>query len=223
MPDHTIDLPGLLGARICHDLISPVGAIGNGIELLALSGNLDGPERDLVSDSTANANARLQLFRLVFGRIDATSELAYTAPQIGALVSAYFRDSDLEIDWQTDTILNRALVQSSLLTILCLETVIGRSGKIVVQNTLTGWMFSASANRGLQSTELLYLLKSNQAWPKNLTPAQVQFPLARRAYCLTGLTPQAKVKGSRVSVTLIQQNTGNVINSEPSRRLLQDT
>jgi len=223
MPDHTIDLPGLLGARICHDLISPVGAIGNGIELLALSGNLDGPERDLVSDSTANANARLQLFRLVFGRIDATSELAYTAPQISALLSAYFKDSDLEIDWQSESILNRPLIQSILLTILCLETVIGRSGKIVVQNSLTGWQLSASAIRGLQSTELLHLLKGNQAWPKNLTPAQVQFPLARRAYCLTGLSPQAEVRGSQVSVTLMPTNTRAAANSEPSRRLLQDT
>ena len=29
-----LDFAGLLGSRICHDLISPVGAIGNGLELL---------------------------------------------------------------------------------------------------------------------------------------------------------------------------------------------
>jgi len=32
------DLNALLGSRICHDLISPLGAIGNGVELLTMSG-----------------------------------------------------------------------------------------------------------------------------------------------------------------------------------------
>jgi histidine phosphotransferase ChpT len=31
------DLASLLGSRLCHDLIGPIGAIGNGVELLLLS------------------------------------------------------------------------------------------------------------------------------------------------------------------------------------------
>ncbi|WP_302059353.1 hypothetical protein [Loktanella salsilacus] len=36
----TNDLATLIGSRICHDLISPIGAINNGVELMALTGGL---------------------------------------------------------------------------------------------------------------------------------------------------------------------------------------
>ena len=36
------DLAVLLGSRLCHDLVSPLGAIGNGLELLELSGEFPG-------------------------------------------------------------------------------------------------------------------------------------------------------------------------------------
>jgi len=52
------DLTALIGSRICHDLISPLGAIGNGVELLQLSGMGDSPEMALISESVTNANLR---------------------------------------------------------------------------------------------------------------------------------------------------------------------
>ncbi|HMS96693.1 MAG TPA: histidine phosphotransferase, partial [Tabrizicola sp.] len=59
------DLAALIASRICHDLISPLGAIGNGVELLAME--RAGPELDLLSESVAHANARIRLFRISFG------------------------------------------------------------------------------------------------------------------------------------------------------------
>jgi histidine phosphotransferase ChpT len=58
----------LLAARLCHDLIGPVSAIGNGAELLAD----EEPEfvRDavaLIGDSARKANSRLQFYRFAFG------------------------------------------------------------------------------------------------------------------------------------------------------------
>ena len=41
------DIAALLGSRICHDLISPIGAISNGVELLMLDGVAKGPEMTL--------------------------------------------------------------------------------------------------------------------------------------------------------------------------------
>lgn len=57
-----------LTSRICHDLISPVGAIHNGIEFMQDMG-ADGIEDaiDLLAHSSDQASARLQLFRLVYG------------------------------------------------------------------------------------------------------------------------------------------------------------
>ncbi|MEL7098472.1 MAG: histidine phosphotransferase, partial [Pseudomonadota bacterium] len=39
-----IDLAALIGSRICHDLISPIGAINNGLELLGMAGTAGGAE-----------------------------------------------------------------------------------------------------------------------------------------------------------------------------------
>lgn len=58
----------LLASRICHDLISPVGAINNGVEFLQESGpdeQEDGIE--LISHSAAAAAAKLQVFRIAYG------------------------------------------------------------------------------------------------------------------------------------------------------------
>ena len=59
MPDKP-DLTALLGSRICHDLISPIGAISNGVELLLMDNVAKGPEMTLIAESVANANARIR-------------------------------------------------------------------------------------------------------------------------------------------------------------------
>jgi histidine phosphotransferase ChpT len=48
MSDDIKDTSALLGSRICHDLISPLGAISNGLELLAMSGIASSPEMTLI-------------------------------------------------------------------------------------------------------------------------------------------------------------------------------
>src|SRR5881296_2326636 len=67
-PD-TLDLAALLCSRVCHDLISPVGAIVNGLEVLDDAKNPDDREfaLDLIRKSARNASAKLQFCRLAFG------------------------------------------------------------------------------------------------------------------------------------------------------------
>ena len=48
------DLAALIAARICHDLVNPLGAIGNGVELLTLTGQGSDAEMDLIVESVAN-------------------------------------------------------------------------------------------------------------------------------------------------------------------------
>ena len=58
----------LLASKICHDLISPVGAINNGLELLEEMGvEAGGDAMQLVNSSAAQAGAKLQMFRVVYG------------------------------------------------------------------------------------------------------------------------------------------------------------
>jgi len=64
-----LDLAALLCSRVCHDVISPVGAIVNGLEVL--DGEEDADMRavamDLIKKSAVSASARLQFCRLAFG------------------------------------------------------------------------------------------------------------------------------------------------------------
>ena len=64
-----LDLAALLCSRVCHDVISPVGAIVNGLEVLDGDDDPDMREvaMELIRKSAASASARLQFCRLAFG------------------------------------------------------------------------------------------------------------------------------------------------------------
>ena len=63
------ELSALLCSRVCHDIISPVGAINNGLEVLAEDNNEEMREfaMDLIRKSARQASAKLQFARLAFG------------------------------------------------------------------------------------------------------------------------------------------------------------
>ena len=69
-------LVGLISSRICHDLISPIGAIGNGMELLELSGAAGGEEMELIRDCAGTAAAALKFLRIAFGDRDEFETIA---------------------------------------------------------------------------------------------------------------------------------------------------
>src|SRR5258705_12233601 len=71
----SLDLAALLCSRVCHDLISPVGAIVNGLEVLEEEKDEETKTfaLDLIKKSARNASARLQFCRLAFGAAGSTS------------------------------------------------------------------------------------------------------------------------------------------------------
>lgn len=69
MADNDVDLAALLCSRLCHDLLSPVGAMNNGLELLADEHDPEMRKRcmDLLAESAKSAADKLKFFRLAFG------------------------------------------------------------------------------------------------------------------------------------------------------------
>lgn len=58
----------LLASKICHDLISPIGAVNNGVELIQELGADSGPEAmELIAFSAQQASAKLKAFRFAYG------------------------------------------------------------------------------------------------------------------------------------------------------------
>ncbi len=64
--NETATLIELISSKICHDIISPVGAVANGIEIMEEMG-ADDDVINLISFSSAQANAKLNLLRMAYG------------------------------------------------------------------------------------------------------------------------------------------------------------
>ena len=180
------DLTALLGSRICHDLISPIGAISNGLELLMMDGTQGGPEMVLISESVANANARIRFFRVAFGT--ASPDQRIGRAEVQSILTDLTRGGRLMIDWQTGADLSRAEVKIVFLLIQCLENAMAYGGRISVARAGEKWMISGSANKLKINTDLWEVLANPAANPE-ITPALVQFPLVadevlRRGYRL---------------------------------------
>ena len=88
----------LLASRLCHDLVGPIGAIGNGLELLADDefGMAD-DAMQLTTKSARQASNVLQFFRLAYGMAGARVGPDYS--QIRDLSAALLSGSRTELDW----------------------------------------------------------------------------------------------------------------------------
>lgn len=72
----------LLASKICHDLVSPVGAINNGVELIEdIGGDVVDEAMQLIRNSAEQAARRLRLFRIAYGRAGADSNLTFKDAQ----------------------------------------------------------------------------------------------------------------------------------------------
>jgi len=97
-------LSALLCARICHDMISPVGALGTALEILDDPSNTEMHEdaMELVRTSSRQAAAKLKFLRLAFGAAGSAPGVIPTA-EIQTLTNDMFRDSKPDLAWDIDT------------------------------------------------------------------------------------------------------------------------
>jgi len=167
------NIAALIGSRICHDLISPVGAITNGLELLALGGTQAGPEFSLISDSAAHANARIRFFRIAFGIVSEGQMVS--AAEIVSSVAGVFENKH-RVHWGINGSMPRTVTQATFLALLCAEQAIPRGGIIDVKGN------NSTVNMAIEGSKISFnsiywdILDSGNI-PENLPPAQVQFAL----------------------------------------------
>ncbi|MDO5896615.1 histidine phosphotransferase ChpT [Agrobacterium sp. Azo12] len=92
------DLAALLCSRVCHDVISPVGAINNGLELLD-EGGADEDAMDLIRTSALNASVRLKFARLAFGASGSAGASIDTGEGEKAAKDFASADKKVEVSW----------------------------------------------------------------------------------------------------------------------------
>ncbi len=118
-----IDFAALLCSRLCHDLVSPVGAITNGLEILQEEQEASMREAvlDLIEKSTRQTSNKLQFFRLAFGAAGGFSS-TLDLRECEKATLAFLEGSRVTLEWNSDVtsgsknfvklLLNLALVVS---------------------------------------------------------------------------------------------------------------
>lgn len=130
-----LDLAALLCSRVCHDVISPVGAIANGLELF------DDPEMDeetkataldMIRSSAKTAGAKLKFCRIAFGAAGSAGALI-DLNEAGEVARGFVGEEKVKLNWQAPSE-NRPKQQVKLLLNMLLLAISGipRGGVVTV-------------------------------------------------------------------------------------------
>lgn len=168
------NLNALLGSRICHDLINPLGAISNGIELLGLAGMPRSPELALVEESVENATSRLKFLRFAFG--DASPDQTVPRGEILQTLQDVARGGRHSYSWDVAGDPPRTDVRTALLSVMCIETSLPVGGDIEIKKQGDSWSVETQHSR-LSLDPALWVPLSKGLVPPDLTAARVHFGL----------------------------------------------
>ncbi|NRB00371.1 MAG: histidine phosphotransferase [Rhodobacteraceae bacterium] len=146
MSANSPDITALIGSRICHDLISPIGAIGNGVELLTMTETGPTPEISLITESVENANARIRLFRIAFG--EASEASVVSTQEVRSILDDLRRGGrvSFSLDTQIDQ-LDRRRTKVLFLLLLCLESAMPFGGRTTIRTNEKHWSIDARSEK----------------------------------------------------------------------------
>jgi histidine phosphotransferase ChpT len=167
------DFSALIGSRICHDLVNPISAIGNGVELLMMGGGARGQELTLIAESVANANARIRFFRIAFG---SGGDQRVARSDVLSILSDMAQGARVRFEWTSAADLARRDVRLAFLAIQCFETVMPYGGVIAVAQGADGWQITGRSSR-FRVDEALWARLSRHGAQTDISPAHVQFAL----------------------------------------------
>lgn len=184
----------MVASRICHDLINPVGAIANGVELFEMTGGADA-EIDLISEGIFHTSARVRFFRIAFGVSDAAQII--TAGEVKSIFDD-IRSERVMLHWRVDRPMARRELRAAFLAILCVEQALPRGGEIFVTYE-NGWKVVAKADI-IDAAEALWEPLAENETPENLTPTTVPFALFPMCLQELGFLPTVLISNTRLSL-----------------------
>lgn len=188
-------LAALIGSRICHDLISPIGAINNGLELLTMTGDTSGPEIDLIAESVNNASARIKFFRIAFGAAGDQPIGENDARDIIAGIES----GRVSIIYRPGASEPRKMVRLVFLAILCLEAALPYGGTIEITEENGRWRLLGSGEK-LNVDEGLWSVLADPTQLEKVEPAHVQFALLPTLARDAGLSLHTDIGAGRIEL-----------------------
>jgi len=139
-PIEALDLAALLCSRVCHDLISPVGAIVNGLEVLAEEKDEETKTfaLDLIKRSAGTASAKLQFCRIAFGAAGSAGA-QIDLGDAETLTRGFFEDDKTKVAWNLPrAFLPKNRVKLLLNLLLIAGQTIPRGGRLTIDPTGEG-------------------------------------------------------------------------------------
>jgi histidine phosphotransferase ChpT len=196
-----LDLAALLCSRVCHDLISPVGAIVNGLEVLEEDKDEETKTfaLDLIKKSAGAASAKLQFCRLAFGAAGSAGaqiELGDAEKVARGLIE----DGKITIVWNLPRELvakNKAKLLLNMLVVAVGS--ISRGGSLTVDPADGGYRVLASGLNARVNAVTAELLSGSPAHPVDAHAIQPLYTGILARDC--GLTVAAVAEGDAVAVT----------------------
>lgn len=132
-----LDLAALLSSRVCHDVISPVGAIVNGLEVLEEENDpeMRGHALALIKSSANEASSRLQFCRLAFGAAGSKGASIDTG-DAELVTRQLLADERTKLNWSVPRVLmSKNKVKVLLNLCLLADATIPRGGVLTVTST----------------------------------------------------------------------------------------
>jgi histidine phosphotransferase ChpT len=199
-----VDLASLLCSRLCHDLMSPVGALNNGIELLADEQDPDMREKclELLAESARASANKLKFFRLAFGAGGGFGESVDTHEAHTALQGLFGPERRIELGWMvSDAKLPKGAVKLLLNLALIAGDALVRGGRLDV-----------GAERSEAGIELVIRAEG----PRLLLDPSFRTTLQNGAHGQV----EPRAAGAWLSHNLVQEAGGVIQLSDPSEELL---
>ncbi len=181
---HDISLAASVASRICHDLVSPVGAIVNGVDLVREMGAGERSEAiGMIGQSAERASALLQLYRIAFGTAEAGAQ-GLARGMLADHSAVLFAPPRIVLEWQgrEGPALPRREARLLTLLLFCARSILGLRGSILLRTGARSTMpafFEVLADSLSSSAEMLTMLERDANGEEPVSPRAVEFVLAR--------------------------------------------
>jgi histidine phosphotransferase ChpT len=136
-----VDFASLLCSRLCHDLLSPVGALNNGLELLADETDPEMRARclELLNESARASANKLKFFRLAFGAAGGFGDAVDAREAKAAIDGLFGSDGRVEINWLVEeATLSKTAIKVLLNIVLIAGDALVRGGRLDIGVEVAG-------------------------------------------------------------------------------------
>lgn len=190
-----MDLSALLCSKVCHDVISPVGAIANGLEVL--EDEKDAEMRDIAFDlvkrSSRQASAKLQFCRIAFGAAGSAGSSIDTG-DAEDVARKFIGEDKIELEWAIPREIRPKSEVKLMLNMLMLAiSSIPRGGKIVMGVIDGGGITATATGKNAKVPEKTSIMLSGDVQEEAMDArlAQVYYTLRLASECSLELAAAA--------------------------------